>query len=186
MIQILKEGAKLLSFSAVSFSWRMRLTHVKKHKFAFALIFFLLLAALLFGPSIYHESWLDPFSTLAVPDRQLKPHAITMLGIVDSNNSFHPSYYADVRKIQELLHNLQRATPLPASAQTFNSLINSKIQYYTLHRSPSNYHTEEDFALQYYPEKGIVRFGDQLFRINEATIYSLTTIYANRTSGWWK
>jgi len=141
---------------------------------------------LIFGPSIYQESWLDPFSTLNVPNRQLHPHAITKLGLVNSDNPFQPYYYINAGKIQELMHSLQRATPLSSSDQALVSLENQKVQYFTLHRAPSHYHTEEDYALQYYPEKNIVRFGQQAFRINESTIYAFTQITNSMTSGWWK
>ena len=174
------------SLSTVIFSWRMRLTQVKNHKLGLALSLALFLAVLLFGPLVYQESWLDPFSTLDVSNSELKPHAITMLGILSSDDPFHPYYYTDAGEIQELLRDLRRATPLPSTAQTLNSLKNQKILYYTLHRQTSKYHAEEDFALQYYPEKSIVCFGDQLFKINEASQYLLTKIYESRTSGWWK
>ncbi|OLN33620.1 hypothetical protein DSOL_0330 [Desulfosporosinus metallidurans] len=106
--------------------------------------------------------------------------------MLNSDDPFHPYYYTNKGKIQELMRNLQRATPLTSSEQALVSLENQKVQYVTLHRIPSNYHAEEDFALQYYTEKGIVRFGQQLFRINEATIYSFTKINDDRISGWWK
>ncbi|WP_075363157.1 hypothetical protein [Desulfosporosinus metallidurans] len=174
------------SFSAVIFSWRMRFTRLKGHKITLSLSVLLVVAAIIFGPPIYQESWLDPFKTLNVPNRELRPHAITMLGMLNSDDPFHPYYYTNKGKIQELMRNLQRATPLTSSEQALVSLENQKVQYVTLHRIPSNYHAEEDFALQYYTEKGIVRFGQQLFRINEATIYSFTKINDDRISGWWK
>jgi hypothetical protein len=146
----------------------------------------LVLTAIGFGPTIYQESWLDPFSTLNVPDRELKPHAITILGILNSDDPFHPYYYTNKNEIQELMSDLQRATPLPSSEQAQDSLQNQKVQYFTLHRTPSNYHTEEDFALQYYADLGTIRFGQQLFKINEATTYSFSKINEGRTSGWWK
>ena len=174
------------SFSAVIFSGRMRLRSVKKLKTTVALCFLMVVVAIIFGPPIYQESWLDPFKTLNVPNRELKPHAITMLGMLNSDDPFHPYYYTDKGKIQELMSNLEHATPLASSEQALVSLKDQKVQYVTLHRIPSNYHAEEDFALQYYTEKGIVRFGQQYFKINEATIYSFTMINNNLISGWWK
>ena len=174
------------SFSAVIFSWRMRFTRMKKHKKTISLCVLLLVVATIFGPPTYQESWLDPFKTLNMPNRELRPHAITMLGILNSEDPFHPYYFTNQSQIQELMHNLQHATPLTSSEQASISLENQKVQYVTLHRAPSNYHTEEDFALQYYTDKGIVRFEQQLFRINEATIYSFTKINEGLISGWWK
>ncbi|MDP4125909.1 MAG: hypothetical protein Q8912_03070 [Bacillota bacterium] len=174
------------SFSALIFSWRMRLTTLKRHKIALSLSVMILIAAAVCGPPIYQESWLDPFSTLDIPNRELRPHAIAMLGILNSDDPFHPYYYTNKGKILELIHNLRRATPLSSSEQDLVSLENQKVQYITLHRTPSTYHTEEDFALQYYTEKGIVRFGQQLFKINEATIYSISQINEGLTTGWWK
>lgn len=174
------------SFSSFVFYCRIRLLKMRNHKLAVSLSVGFVVTMLIFGPSIYQESWLDPFSTLNVPNRQLHPHAITKLGLVNSDNPFQPYYYSNAGKIQELMHNLQRATPLSSSDQALVSLENQKVQYFTLHRAPSHYHTEEDYALQYYPEKNIVRFGQQAFRINESTIYAFTQITNSMTSGWWK
>jgi hypothetical protein len=106
--------------------------------------------------------------------------------MINSDDPFHPLYYTNEGKILELMRNLQRATPLSASEQALLTLENQKVKYFTLHREPSIYHVEEDYALQYYPEKGIVRFGQQFFRINEASIYTFTQIGRGMTSGWWK
>lgn len=174
------------SFSSIVLACRMRLSKLKRRKLAVSLGVVFIVALLVFGPSVYQESWLDPFGTLNVPNRQLHPHAITKLGIVNSDDPFHPYYYTNAGKIKELMRDLQRATPLSSSDQTLVSLENQKIQYFTLHRELSHYHTEEDYALQYYPEKSIVRFGQQAFRINESTVYAFTQITAGMTSGWWK
>ena len=77
-------------------------------------------------------------------------------------------------------------TPLSSSDPALASLKNQKVHYFTLHRALSRYHVEEDYALQYYPEMGIVQFRQQAFRINESTVYAFTQITAGMTSGWWK
>lgn len=174
------------SFSSFVFSCRMRLSGLKRHKLAVSLSLMFVVTILVFGPPIYKESWLDPLGTLNVPNRELHPHAITKLGMVKSDDPFHPYYYTNVGKIQELMRNLQRATPLSSSDQASVSLENQKVHYFTLHRALSHYHTEEDYALQYYPEKGIVRFRQQAFRINESTVYAFSQITGGMTSGWWK
>lgn len=176
----------MLSFSSFVFSWRMRLSKLRHHKLAVSLSMVTLLFAIIVGPPLYEESWLDPFSTLNMANRELHPHAITMLGMINSDDPFHPYYYTDKGKISELMHDLQRATPISTTDLAPNSLENLKIIYVTLHRSSSKYHSEEDYALQYYPDKGIVRFGQQLFRINEATVYTLTQTINGMTPGWWK
>ncbi|MDR3599151.1 MAG: hypothetical protein P4L49_01480 [Desulfosporosinus sp.] len=173
-------------FSSFVFSFRMRLLGLKRRKLTVSLSVVFVLILLIFGPSIYQESWLDPFSTLNLPNRVLHPHAITKLGMVDSADPLHPYYYTNSAKIQELMRNLQRATPLSSSDQVLASLENQKIQYFTLHRALSYYHAEEDYALQYYPDKSIVRFEQQAFRINESTIYDFTQITSGMTPGWWK
>jgi len=164
----------------------MRLSRLKKHKLVVSLSVVFVVAILIFGPPVYKESWLDPFNTLNVPNRELHPHSIAQLGMVSSDDPFHPYYSTDVGKIQELMHNLQRATPLSSSDPTLASLKNQKVHYFTLHRALSHYHEEEDYALQYYPEMGIVQFRQQAFRINESTVYAFTQITAGMTSGWWK
>lgn len=176
----------MLPFSSFVFSWRRRLLRVKNHKIAviLSIVLSLVLVVLIYvwGRPAYQESWLDPFSTLNVPNRQLHPHAIKKLGMINSEDLFHPLYYTNEGKILELMLDLQRATPLSASEQASLALENQTIKYFTLHREPSSYHVEEDYALQYYPEKGIVRFGQQFFRINEASIYTFTQIIRGMTS----
>jgi len=174
------------SFSAFVFSWRMRLSRLKNRKVTIGLSVVFVLAIIVFGPPAYKESWLDPFKTLNVPNRELHPHSITKLGMINSNDPFHPYYYTNVGEIQELMRNLKRATPLSSSDQALASLENQKIQYFTLHRELSRYHAAEDYALQYYPEKSIVRFRQQAFRINESSVYAFTQITGGMTSGWWK
>lgn len=176
----------MLSFSSFVFSCRMRLLRLKKHKLAVNLTLIVVVVSFVIGPPVYQESWLDPFSTLNVPNRELHPRGIKKLGMIHSDDPFLSFYFVDEGKIQELMRNLQRATPLSSSEQTSLALDNQKSTYFTLHREPSRYHTEEDYALQYYPEKGIVRFGRQFFRINEASIYNFTQITSGMTSGWWK
>lgn len=176
----------MLSFSSIIFSCRMRLLRLKKHKLAVSLSVTIILVLLICVPTIYQESWLDPFSTLNVPNRELHPHAITELGMVSSDNPFHPYYYTNTGKIQELIHDLQHATPLSVSTQASASLANQKVQYFTLHRAPSRYHSEEDYALQYYPEKSLVRFGQETFQINKSTVYAFSQITSGMTAGWWK
>jgi hypothetical protein len=176
----------MLSFSSFVFSCRMRLLKVKDHKLAAGLSILILLFAIFAVPPLYEESWLDPFSTLNIANRELHPHSITMIGMLNSDDPFHPYYYTNREKISELMRDLQRATPISMSEIPPTSLENQKIKYLTLHCSSSNYHSEEDFALQYYPDREIVRFGQQLFRINETTVYTLSQITNAMTPGWWK
>jgi hypothetical protein len=176
----------MFSFSAFVFSWRMRLSRLKKHKIAVCLSGLFVVAVIVFGPLIYQESWLDPFSTLNIPNRELHPHAINMLGMLNSDDPFHPYYYTNEGKIQDLLRDLQRATPLSSVQDLAVALKDQKIKYFTLHRASSRHHTEEDYALQYYPEKSIILFGQQAFRVNESTNYAFTQISGGMTSGWWK
>ncbi|KUO78886.1 MAG: hypothetical protein APF81_18430 [Desulfosporosinus sp. BRH_c37] len=176
----------MLSFSSLVFSWRMRLLSLKNHKFTVILSIVLLFAILLFGPPVFKESWLDPFSTLNVPNRELHPRAINKLGMINSDDPFLPLYYTNEALIQELMRNLERSTPLSSSEPALLALENQKIMYFTLHREASRFHVEEDYALQYYPEKGIIRFGRQFFRINEASIYTFSQIASGMTTGWWK
>lgn len=173
------------SFSAFMFSCRMRLSKIKKHKIAVSLGVLFLLTAIAFGPTIYRESWLDPFSTFNVPHRELHPHAINKLGMINPDDPSHPLYYTNEDKIQELMRNLQRSTPLSDSEQTSLALENQEVKYFTLHRQPSRYHTEEDYALKYYPKIGIIRFGQQFFRINESSVYTFSQIINGMTAGWW-
>ncbi|TGE32449.1 hypothetical protein [Desulfosporosinus sp. Sb-LF] len=175
----------MLSFSSLVFSWRMRLSRLKTHKISLSIGALFIIAISLLGPPVYQESWLDPFSTLNIPNRELRPHAINKVGILNSDDPFHPYYYINEGKIQDLLQNLQRATAL-SSDQDLGTLESQKKLYFTLHRAPSRYHTEEDYTLQYYPAKSIVRFGQQTFRINESTIYAFSQITDSMTSGWWK
>jgi len=176
----------MLSFSSFIFSSRMRLLKILKHKFLLFLALVLIGAIFVWGPTVYQESWLDPFSTFNVPNRTLHPQAMTKLGMINSDDPFHPSYYINEGKILELMHDLQRSKPLSPSEQALLPVDNQKLIYYTLHRESSKYHVEEDFALQYYPDQGIVKFGQQFFKINEASIYAFTQISREMTSGWWK
>ena len=173
------------SFSSFVFSGRMRLLRILKHKFAliFSLVF--IVTSYVWGPTVYQESWLDPFSTLNVPNRELRPHAVNKLGMINSEDPFHPLYFTNEQKIRELMNGLQRATPLSSSEQALFTLDNQKVTYFTLHREASTYHGEEDYGLQYYPDEGVVRFGQQFFRINEASVYAFTLISREMTSGWW-
>jgi hypothetical protein len=174
------------SLSAFVFSFRKRLPKKKKPKIAISLGVLFLVAAIAFGPAIYRESWLDPFSTLNVPNRILHPRAIDRLGMINANDPLNPLYYADEGKIQELMRNLQRSTLLSDSEQANLDLENQEVKYFTLHRKPTQYHAEEDYALQYYPKIGIVRFGQQFFRINESSVYALSQIMDGMTPGWWE
>lgn len=176
----------MLSFSSFIFSCRMRLLRLKKYIFAAIFSVVIVVISLVWGPTAYQESWLDPFSTLNVPNRELHPYAINMLGMINSDDPFQPLYYTNQAKIRKLMRNLQRSSLLSTSEQALLALETQKIEYFTLHRQPSSYHVEEDYALQYYPEKGIVRFGHQFFRINEASINTFTQITSGMTSGWWK
>jgi len=175
----------MLSLTSLVISCRMRLLSIRKHKVAFILSIVFLVPILVWGPTAYKESWLNPFSTLNVPNRELHPRAINKLGMINTDDPFKPLYFTNEAKILELLQNLQRSTSL-SSEQALLSLENQKVKYFTLHRDSSNYHEEEDYALQYYSEKGIVRFGQHFFLINEASIYNFTQIEREMTAGWWK
>ncbi len=171
----------MLSFSSFVFSWRMRLLRLKKHKFVVSISIVFIISIIILGPPAYKESWLDPFSTLNVPNRVLHPHAINKLGMINSKDPFLPLSYTDEGKIRELMRNLQRSTPLSTSEQTLLALDGQKVIYFSLHRAPSSYHEEQDYALQYYPEEGIVFFGHQYFRLNEATINNFVQITSSMT-----
>lgn len=175
----------MVSLSGFIFSCRMRLKKLFKHKAALAVGLVVVLLAVLVIPPVYQESWLDPFSTLSMANRDLHPHSITMIGMVDPSDPFHPRYYTNKGKIGDLLGDLRRSTPVSFSDLPGNSLSSDNMKYFTLHRVASKYHSEEDFALQYYPEQKIVRFGNQLFRINEAAVYSLEQIQQAMSPGWW-
>lgn len=175
----------MLSFSSFVFSCRMRLSKLKHHKLAVSLSILTLLSAAILGPPLYEESWLDPFSTLGLSNREFHPHAITMLGMLYANDPYHPYYYTNQKEISAFIHDLQQATPITGS-QIPKDLKEQSIEFFTLHRSSSKFHSEEDYALQYYPQKGIVRFESQLFQINDAAVNLLTQIVKDKTPGWWK
>ncbi|MGI6120019.1 MAG: hypothetical protein ACOYIB_05550, partial [Desulfosporosinus sp.] len=132
------------SIPSFVFSLRMKLLKLKKHKLAVNLSIVFVIVISVFGPTVYKESWLNPFSTLGVPNQELHPRAISMIGMINSDDPSHPLYYTNKRKIQELMRCLERAKPLSASEQAQLSLENQKIKYFTLHRESSRYHTEED------------------------------------------
>ncbi|HZK52654.1 MAG TPA: hypothetical protein VFC84_00400 [Desulfosporosinus sp.] len=176
----------MFSFSGFILSCKMRLLKVLKHKILLLLSVVVISASFVWGPTVYQESWIDPFTTLDVPNRELHPHAMNMIGMINSEDPFHPLYYTNEGKILELMHGLQRSTPLSSEEQASLLLDNQKVTYFTLHRGPSIYHVEEDFALKYYSEKGVVWFGQQFFWINETSIYLLTQISKEMTFGWWK
>lgn len=171
----------MLSFSSFVFSWRMRLLRLKRHKIAVSLSIVSIVALLVWGPTVYKESWLDPFSTLNVPNRDLHPHAITKLGMINSDDPFITLSYSDEGKIRELMRDLQRSTPISSSEIALSESENERIVYFSLHREPSRYHVEQDFALKYFIDKGIVRFGHQFFRLNESAIYSFSQITSELT-----
>jgi len=175
----------MLSFSSFIFSWRMRLSKLKKHKLATFLCLLAVVGIIAFSIPAYQESWLDPFSTLNIPDRVLHPHWITKVGMVTSKDPFHPHYCQDEEKIQALIRNLRTATPLSAGTASFSSK-NQTIDYFTLHRTASDYHKHEDYALQYFPGKQVIFFEQQYYKINQITVNSIDQLQNSMISGWWK
>ncbi|MHB1651951.1 MAG: hypothetical protein ACYCVD_05650 [Desulfitobacteriaceae bacterium] len=134
-------------------------------------------------PWLYQESWLDPFSTLNVPDRFLHPHAFSKIGYVDSSDPSHPFFSADKSLAQGLIRDLGSARP--STQYTIEELAGMKVLYFTLHRDSSRFHSAADFPLQFYPGLSIVRFGEQEFQVNEATLLFLDKLPQKMVSGWW-
>ncbi|AFM41894.1 hypothetical protein Desaci_2985 [Desulfosporosinus acidiphilus SJ4] len=176
----------MLSFSSFVFSCRMRLAKLKHHKLALSSTLIVLMIVIFIGPPVYKESWLDPFSTLNLSNRELHPHTITMLGMLKSDDPYHPYYFSDQKTISELMHDLQHTTPVSLSDLPADFSKDQKTEFFTLHRASSKFHSEEDYALQYNPRLGVVYFRQQLFHINESAIYTLNKITNSMTPGWWK
>lgn len=64
------------SIPSFVFSLRMKLLKLKKHKLAVNLSIVFVIVISVFGPTVYKESWLNPFSTLGVPNQELHPRII--------------------------------------------------------------------------------------------------------------
>lgn len=174
----------MYSYSEIVFSGRMRLNKLKKHKILVSLSIVVLVAIIAITPTVYKESWLDPFCTLNIPNRELHPHSITKIGILSTDDPFHPSYFVDQDKIHDLMQELRHAISLSPD-QTLTELEKQKAQFFTLHRPSDRFHEEEDYALQFYPDKGIIYFADQYFKVDSATVLTFTDIYNGKISGWW-
>lgn len=150
------------------------------------LISFTLLALIIILISFpaYQESWLDPFHTLSIPNRVLHPLSFSYVGLMDPADPFKPHFFADRQKIRELMKALQNATPV-SSDQIQELPKDERTLYFTLHREANRYHDTEDFALQYYPERNIVCFAYQQFKIDNKTILLLNDISQKMQAGWW-
>ncbi len=131
-------------------------------------------------PLAYHESWLDPFSTLNVPNHLLKPHSITLIAYVPSDNPAQTLVLTDHARVQELVHDLGSAEPLPGA----EPLDPKTILHFTLHREASRFHEAADFALEFDPHQGTVRFAGQIFHLPEAGQLYLTNLPKTMQSGW--
>ena len=136
-------------------------------------------------PPAYQESWLNPFSTLNVPNRTLHPLAFSQIGLTDPADPFHPHFFADRQKVKELMRQLQHAN-LVSSDETQVSQKDEKVLYFTLHREATRYHLAADLPLQYFPKRNIVYFGEQLFVIDNVTTLLLNEISQAMQPGWWK
>lgn len=174
----------MLPLPASSFiSLRYKLQKLKYPKLTLLMILSVIIFLAIF-PIAYRESWLDPFSTLNVPNRILHPLSITKIGMMDPNDPYHPSSYSDQSQIHALMKDLQQAEPLPY-LHSPEELVNQKVRYFTLHREETRYHKAFDYPLQYYPQEKTVRFGQQEFQVNDATILLLNDIAQKMQPGWW-
>lgn len=151
--------------------------------FLISSILIVLMIALLLLPA-YQESWLDPFNTLSVPNKALHPLSFSHIGLMDPNDPFNPHFFADRQKVKELMKALQHATLL-SSDQTQVLSKDEKILYFTLHREANCFHDTVDLALQYYPQKNIVCFAEQQYKIDNITILLLNDIIQKMQAGWW-
>lgn len=143
------------------------------------------LCVIILLPWSYQESWLDPFSTLNVPNRLLHPHSFTRIGYIDPTDPQNQRFTSDKSLTQELIKDLASAKPL-IDPYSKDELKTSKVSYFVLHRDFSRFHEAEDFSLQFYPELNLAYFGDQEFKINEATTLLLDKLPQQMNSGWWK
>ncbi len=157
------------------------LRHLKLIFLAFIISILLLIFVV---PPVYQESWLNPFSTLNVPNRTLHPLSFSKIGLMDPADPFHPHFFADRQKVKELMRNLQHAT-LITSDQTQVFPKDEKVMYFTLHREATSYHLAADIPLQYFPKHNIVYFSEQQFMIDNVTTLLLNEISQNMQPGWW-
>ncbi|HWQ72427.1 MAG TPA: hypothetical protein VN370_08925 [Desulfitobacteriaceae bacterium] len=159
----------------------LRLRHPKL--ILISLILIILMSSILLLLA-YQESWLDPFNTLSVPNNKLHPLSFSQIGLMDPNDPFNPHFFADRQKVKELMRNLQHATPT-ASDQTQVLANDEKILYFTLHREANYFHEKADLALQYYPQRNIVCFARQQYKIDHDTVQCLNDITQKMQAGWW-
>jgi len=148
-----------------------------------SLLLIILMLSILFLLA-YQESWFDPFNTLSVPNNKLHPLSFSQIGLMDPNDPFNPHFFADRQKVKELMKKLQHAT-LASSDQTQVLSNDEKILYFTLHREANHFHEKADLALQYYPQRNIVCFAGQQYKIDNDTIQLLNDITQKMQSGWW-
>lgn len=136
-----------------------------------------LMAAL---PVAYRESWLDPFTTLNVPNRLLKPHAVTLIAYVPNDNPTKTMIIQDPSRVRKFMSDLSMATLLKGEEppNTTTAL------HFIFHREASGFHKAEDFALEFDPEKGIVYFAGQAFRLPEAGQLYFTKLPTMMQPGW--
>ncbi|CAA7601829.1 Hypothetical protein DEACI_2498 [Acididesulfobacillus acetoxydans] len=148
------------------------------------LILFAVLLVLTASPWLYRESWLSPFSTLGIPNRTLHPHAFTAVGYIPAGNPAHPRFTANFSLTQDLLRDLEAASLVPA-AQNPQMAADDPVRHFVLHRASSRFHTATDFALTYDDNSGLVRFGGEYFKVNQATQVLLDSLPDKMQPGWW-
>lgn len=131
-------------------------------------------------PMAYRESWLDPFTTLNVPNRLFKPHAITLIAYVPNDNPTKTLVLQDGSRILEFMHDLSLANSLRGETpeNTGSSL------HFILHRQASRFHNAEDFALEFDPQRGVVYFAGQTFQLPEAGQLYFTKLPTIMQPGW--
>jgi hypothetical protein len=148
-----------------------------------SLVLIALMIPLLLLPA-YQESWFDPFNTLSVPNKVLHPLSFSQIGLMNPADPFNPHFFADRKKVKELMKALQHAT-LISSDQTQVLSKDEEILYFTLHREANRFHDTADLALQYYPQRNIVCFAQQQYKIDNMTILLLNDISQKMQAGWW-
>ena len=127
----------------------------------------------------YRESWFDPFTTLDVPDRLLKPHAVTEIAYIPNEDPTKTMVLTEYASVQEFMHALSLATLARQTSQDSPATL-----HFVLHRGASRFHKAEDFALEFDPQKGMVYFAGQSFQLSEAGQLYLTKVPNLMRPGW--
>lgn len=173
----------------LAISWRLRLARmtarIKYPKLTLLIIVVVAILVGIWAPPAYRESWLDPFSTLNMPNRLLHPNAIDRLGLVDPNDPYHPHFFANQAVVHEFMKSLGQAQTL-STQHSPQELAGQPVMFFTLHGAASKYHPAFDYALQFYPQEQSVRFGEQEFKISDRSVLLIQQIKQNMETGWWK